>query len=37
MLLILHRLVRDGVICAFEKTIREQTPVEKRGRETTIG
>lgn len=32
MLLILHRLVRDGVIfCAFE-TIRELTPVEKRGR-----
>jgi len=31
MLLILHRLVRDGVICAFEK-IRELTPVGKRGR-----
>jgi hypothetical protein len=31
MLLILHRLVRDDVICAFE-TIRELTPVEKRDR-----
>jgi len=31
MLLVLHGLVRDGVICAFE-TIRELTPVEKRGR-----
>jgi hypothetical protein len=31
MLLILHRLVSDGVIFAFE-TIRELTPVEERGR-----